>query len=267
LKKKRVIPVVLFKEGFVVQSKFFSEYRNLGNPYDSIRRFSEWGADEVSFIDIGTRRENKQHRNDLGREVIPTYLEVLEKLSETTNMPLSSGGQIKSLKDISDRLSRGADKVVINTASYTNLDFLKEAIHNFGSQCITVSMDVKLEANDYKIYIENGNKLAPENIDFWLTQFNQIEVGELLLNSIDRDGTKTGFDKKLIDYVSQRVELPLIVCGGAGKWEDFEEVLEIEKVDAAAGANIFQHIDQSVFLAHKYLYNKGVNVRKPQLLR
>ncbi len=267
MKKKRIIPIVLFKEGFVVQSKTFSEYRNLGNPYDSIRRLSEWGADEVSFIDIGSRGGNNQHRSDLRRQVIPTYLEVLEKLSETTNMPLSSGGQIKSLNDISDRLSRGADKVVINTASYSSLDFLPEAIQNFGSQCITVSMDIKLENNEFKVYVENGNKLAPENIDFWLARFNQIEIGELLLNSIDRDGTKIGFDKRLINYVSERIDVPLVVCGGAGKWEDFEEVLGIEKVDAAAGANIFQHIDQSVYLAHKHLYNRGLNVRKPQLLR
>ena len=218
---------MLFKEGYVVQSKTFSEYRNLGNPYDSIKRLSEWGADEVSFIDIGSRGGNSQHRNDLGRNVIPTYLEVLEKLSETTNMPLSSGGKIKSLNDISSRLSRGADKVVINTASYASLSFLPEAIRNFGSQCITVSMDVKLDGNEYKVYVENGTKVAFQNIDYWLARFNQIEIGELLLNSIDRDGTKIGFDKKLVEYVSKRIEVPLIVCGGAGKWEDFEEVLEM----------------------------------------
>jgi cyclase len=267
MKKKRVIPIVLFKDGFVVQSKLFSEYRNLGNPYDSIRRFSEWGADEVSFIDIGTRSNSSLQRNDLGRQVIPSYLEVLEDVSGTTKMPLTSGGQIRSLENIADRLSRGADKVVINTASYEDLKFLPKAIKIFGSQCITVGMDVKSEGGEYRIFTENGKKPLDKSLKSWVSYFNSIEVGEVLLNSIDRDGTKTGFDLDLVYHVASLVRVPLIVCGGAGKWDDLKDVLEIEGVDAVAAANIFQHTDQSVFLAHKYLYNHGVNVRKPQLLR
>jgi cyclase len=267
MKKKRVIPIVLFKDGFVVQSKSFSEYRNLGNPYDSIRRLSQWGADEVSFIDIGTRDNSSLQRHDLGRQIIPTYLEVLEDISSTTKMPLSSGGQIRSLEDIAERLSRGADKVVINTASFEDLDFLPKAIKIFGSQCVTVSMDVKSEGSEYRIFTENGKKPLDKSLQSWISYFNSIEVGELLLNSIDRDGTKTGFDLNLVHQVASLVRVPLIVCGGAGKWDDLRVVLEIEGVDAVAAANIFQHTDQSVFLAHKYLYTHGVNVRKPQLLR
>ncbi len=266
MKKKRVIPIVLFKDGFVVQSKSFLEYRNLGNPYDSIRRFSEWGADEVSFIDIGTRNNSSLQRLDLGRQVLPTYLEVLEEISSTAKMPLSSGGQIRSLDNIADRLSRGADKVIINTASYKDLSFLPEAIKIFGSQCVTVSMDVKYENNEYRIFTENGKKLLVDPLESWVSYFNRIEVGELLLNSIDKDGTKTGFDLNLVQRVARLVRVPLIVCGGAGKWDDLREVLEIDGVDAVAAANIFQHTDQSIFLAHKYLYDHGVNVRKPQLL-
>lgn len=267
MKKKRIIPVVLFKDGFVVQSKTFSEYRNLGNPYDSIRRLSEWGADEVSFIDIGTRGDGNQQRTDLGRQAIPTYLEVLESVSETTNMPLSSGGQIRSLDDISNRLSRGADKVVINTAAFRDLDFLTRAIKTFGSQCITISMDIRYEGGVNRIYIENGTKPAQGTLESWLSQFTRIEVGELFLTSIDRDGTKIGFDMSLVRYVATRIQIPLIICGGAGTWEHFEEVLQIDGVDAVAAANIFQHTDQSVYLAHKYLYDKGISVRKPQLMR
>lgn len=267
MKKKRIIPIVLFRDGFVVQSKTFSEYRNLGNPYDSIRRLSEWGADEVSFIDIGARKYSTLQRNDLGRQVNSTYLDVLENVSGTTKMPLSSGGQIRSLENIADRLSRGADKVVINTASYEDLDFLPKAIKIFGSQCITVAMDVKGEGGEYRIFTENGKTQRNESLKSWVSYFNSIEVGELLLNSIDRDGTKTGFDLNLVYHVAKLARVPLIVCGGAGKWDDLKDVLEIDGVDAVAAANIFQHTDQSVFLAHKYLYNHGVNVRKPQLLR
>jgi cyclase len=267
MKKKRIIPIVLFRDGFVVQSKTFSEYRNLGNPYDSVRRLSEWGADEVCFIDIGTGGRSDLQRTDLGRVVIPTYLEVLEKVSETTNMPLTSGGQIRTLSHIADRLSRGADKVVISSAAFGDTDFLSKAIKTFGSQCITVSIDIRDQQGLYRIYLDNGKKLVEGSLDNWLGSFNHLEIGELLLTSIDRDGTKIGFDMDLVRYVAKRVHVPLIICGGAGKWEDFQQVLEVEGVDAVAAANIFQHTDQSVFLAHKYLYNKGLNVRKPQLLR
>ena len=267
MKKKRIIPIVLFRDGFVVQSKTFSEYRNLGNPYDSVRRLSEWGADEVCFIDIGAVGGNNLQRTDLGRLVIPTYLEVLEKVSETASMPLSSGGQIRTEGDIADRLSRGADKVVIGAAAFGDTDFLSRAIKTFGSQCITVSIDIKNHQGLYRIFVDNGKRLIEGALNNWLGHFNQLEVGEILLTSIDRDGTKIGFDLELVSYVAERLHVPLIISGGAGKWEDFERVLEIEGVDAVAAANIFQHIDQSVFLAHKYLYNNGINVRKPQLFR
>lgn len=267
MKKKRIIPIVLFRNGFVVQSKTFSEYRNLGNPYDSVRRLSEWGADEVCFIDIGAGEGSNLLRTDLGREVIPTYLEVLEKVSETTNMPLSSGGQIRNLSDIADRLSRGADKVIIGSAAHENPDFLTKAIGTFGSQCITVAMDIKSQDGAYRIFLNNGKKLVDGSLDNWLGRFNQLQVGEMFITSIDRDGTKAGFDMDLVCYVAKRINVPLVISGGAGKWDDFKQVLEIEGVDAVAAANIFQHTDQSVFLAHKYLYDLGLNVRKPQLFR
>jgi cyclase len=182
-------------------------------------------------------------------------------------MPLSSGGQIRTLDDIADRLSRGADKVIVNTAAFTDTNFLTNAIRTFGSQCITVSMDIRNEGNQFKIYSNNGSKLVDGNLEYWVRFFNKIEVGELLVTSIDRDGTKIGFDMELVSFVAQRIQIPLIICGGAGKWEDLQRVLEIDGVDAVAAANIFQHTDQSVFLAHKYLYSNGANVRRPQLLR
>jgi imidazole glycerol-phosphate synthase subunit HisF len=267
MKKKRIIPLVLFKDGFVVQSKLFTEYRNLGNPFDSIRRLSEWGADEVAFIDIGSRGGINYQRSDLGRKPLPTYLEVLESVSETTYMPLASGGQIRSIDDISSRLSRGADKVIVNTIAFQNENLLKEAIRTFGSQCIIVSMDIRLEDGKHVIFDQNGQNRVNGTVEYWIENFNKLEVGELFVNSIERDGSKKGFDMNLINLVATQTTIPLIVCGGAGKWEDFEEVLSIPRVDAVAAANIFQHTDQSVYLAHKHLYNKGLNVRRPQLLR
>jgi cyclase len=182
-------------------------------------------------------------------------------------MPLASGGHITTLQDIEDRLLRGADKVVIGSEAFKNANFLTAAIRTFGSQCIVVAVDVRKEKNDYSIYVDNGSKMIGENLANCINKFNELEVGELLLTSINRDGTKIGFDIELIEMVASIARVPLIVCGGAGKWEDFESILRIENVDAVAAANIFQHIDQSVYLAHQYLYTKGLNVRKPQLMR
>ena len=186
MKKKRVIPVVLFKDGHVVQSKNFSEFRNLGHPYDSIRRLSEWGADEVAFIDISSGGKTPNIRNDLGRKSLPNYLDVLSSVSETAFMPLSSGGHIESLNDIYDRLSRGADKVIINSASFENLEFLAEATKVFGSQCITVSMDVKIVDGDYFIFVRNGQRQVIGRIESWIDRFNAIGIGELFFTCINR---------------------------------------------------------------------------------
>jgi len=210
MKKKRIIPIVLFKDGSVVQSKHFSEYRNLGNPYDSIRRLSDWGADEVAFIDIGSRGPNSNTRNDLGRKPILDYLEVLASVSETAYMPLSSGGQIRSLSDIADRISRGADKVIINTASFENFSFLSDAIRIFGSQCITVSMDVRHLNNEYLVFVRNGQVKVEGSVEEWIDRFNSIGIGELLFTCIDRDGTKLGLDVTAIEKVAKRAEVPLI---------------------------------------------------------
>jgi cyclase len=267
MKKLRIIPIVLFKDGYVVQSKTFSEYRNLGNPYDSIRRFSEWGADEVCFIDIGSKGTQHLHRSDLGRRTLPTYLEVLEEISLTASMPLASGGKIRTLNDIDLRLSRGADKVILNTSAFSDLTFLEESTRNFGAQCIVVSIDVKIIDGVYKIFTEGGGRLIEGTLENWIEKFESIGVGELLVNSIDRDGTKSGYDLILLEKICNRISLPLIACGGAGSWSDMESALNIPGIDAVAAANIFQHTDQSVFLAHKHLYNNGINVRKPQLLR
>ena len=267
MKKKRLIPIVLFKEGHVVQSKTFSEYRNLGNPYDSIRRFSEWGADEVFFIDIGSKPGGGVIRSDLGRTTYANYLEVLESVSVTSNMPLSSGGQIRGMEDIERRLKMGADKVLINSAAFSDQRFIRNAIKSFGSQCIVISIDIRRIENNFFIFTGNGTRKEDITLEEAIYSFNSLEVGEILLNSIDRDGTKQGFDLEAIEYCSKLVRTPLVVCGGAGKWEDFQSAFQIDGVDGVAAANIFQHVDQSLFLAHKFLYNQGVNVRKPQLLR
>jgi cyclase len=181
-------------------------------------------------------------------------------------MPLTSGGKIGSLKDIEIRLSSGADKVMINSSAFTHLEFLSNAVKNFGSQCISVSIDVKKIDGTYKIFIQNGTQMVKEDLSYWIKKLNGFCVGEILLNSIEKDGAKSGYDLELINYVAGLCQVPLIVCGGAGTWNHFESALRVDGVDAVAAANIFQHIDQSVYLAHDFLYNRGLPVRKPQLL-
>jgi len=265
MKKNRVIPIVLFKNGFVVQSKEFSEYRNLGNPFDSIRRLSEWGADEICFIDISSNQDSNL-RSDLSRKSSTEYLEVLREVSRISFMPLSSGGGIKTIEDIELRIRNGADKVIINSAIFESLSFVEEAIHTFGSQCIIASLDVKRFESELSIFSNGGKVHEKQDILKLIDKLQDLGIGELLINSIDRDGKKTGYDLELAETIASIVKVPLIICGGAGEWEHLAEVLRIKKVDAVAAANIFQHVDQSVYLAHRYLYNSGIPVRKPKLL-
>jgi len=264
MKKRRIIPIVLFQNGQVVQSKNFTDYRNLGSPADSLKRLSDWNADEVHFIDISTEK-NTNFRTDLEHRFSGDYLEVLSEISRISLMPLAAGGKIRSMPDIASRLKAGADKVIINSALFSHPVFIEEAVKFYGSQCITASIDVKSVDSEYVVFSESGKKQIDLNLPQTLEYIQSLGVGEILVNSIDRDGSKTGFDLSLIEIVTSFADVPVVVAGGAGKWEDFACALEDSRVDGLAAANIFQHVDQSVYLCHSYLKTKGYNVRPPKL--
>lgn len=266
MKKKRLIPVLLLKNGWLVQSKDFSQYLNLGNPITAVKRLSEWASDELIYLDISKDDIYDLHRDDLGHPNRHTIFEILDDVSQNTFMPITVGGKIRTIKDIYDRLSHSADKISINTKALEDKKFITKAANEFGSQCIVVSIDVKLHNKKYRVMSHGGKIETPYEALEWAKIVESLGAGEILLNSIDRDGMKSGYDIQLLDMVSKSVKIPVIALGGAGKWEHFAEALEKTSVDAIAAANVFQHIDQSVYLAKEYLYNHNYNVRSPDLI-
>lgn len=266
MKKKRLIPVLLLRNGWLVQSKGFKEYKNLGNPVFAVKRLSQWAADELIYLDISQDQTYDLRRDDLNTPNRHTMLEILEDVSKLTFMPITVGGKIRSIADIEARLSRGADKVSINTVAIRNPDFITQAAHQFGAQCVVVSIDAKKLDGKYIVMTDGGKTPTDYEVSEWAKRVEELGAGEILLNSVDRDGAKTGFEIPLLQTVSSVVSIPVIGCGGAGEWSHFADALQETNVDAVAAANIFQHVDQSVYLAKKYLYEHKFEVRPPELM-
>lgn len=266
MKKNRMIPVLLLRNGWLVQSKGFNRYQKLGNPVWSVKRLSEWASDELIYLDISSEDKHDMHRDDIGHPNRQTFLEIIKDVSKETFMPITVGGRIKTLKDIEERLTVGADKIAINTQALGEPSFIEKAAREFGAQCIVVSIDVLRTEKGFQVLSEGGTKVAHGNPVAWAKEVQEHGAGEILLNSIDRDGKKTGYDIELLQDVSSAVSIPVIGCGGVGKWEHFAEAFDKTKVDAVAAANIFHYMDQSVYHAKKFLSKKQYNVRPPDLI-
>lgn len=265
MKKRRLIPVLLLRNGWIVQSKQFRKWQPLGNPITSVKRLSEWASDELIYIDISREDSYDLKRDDLGNPNRGTIFEIIEDVSRNAFMPITVGGRIRSLNDIEKRLSLGADKVCINTKPLEDPGFVEAAAKEFGSQCIVVSMDFK-EIDGRKVVMKGWGKEPTDHTpEAWAKQAEELGAGELLVNSIDRDGMKNGYDLDVTTRVVERVGIPVIACGGVGNWDHLVEGLEQAGCDAVAAANIFQYSDQSVYLAKKHLTKKGLDVRPPDL--
>jgi cyclase len=265
MKKRRLIPLILIKNGIVVQSRNFNEFQKIGMPKTSVKRCSEWGSDELILLDIS--RENKYNsRDDLNFVKNNNFIDIVLDISKSCFMPITVGGKVRSLQDIENYLMSGADKVAINTSAVLNPKLLDLASKRFGSQCIVNSVDVKLINDRYFVCINNGSEITSYELKEWLKISEQNGTGEILINSIDNDGRGDGFDLNLIDLVESNTNVPIICCGGAGRFEHFLEVAEKTNVDGIAAANFFQHVDQSVFLTKKALYEKNFNFREPKFL-
>ena len=261
MKKKRVLAVLLIKDGVLVQSKKFERYQNLGNPFVAVKRLSEWASDELIYLDITDQNNSLDFEQSK-----KSFLDIVNQVSKSALMPITVGGGIRTIGDIEERLAFGADKICINTIIFEDKGFIEQCARKFGSQCIVASIDIKKVGDDVLIFSEKGKKLIKENPFDIFKRIQDDGVGEIFLNFIDRDGMKNGYDIDLINKFSQNIKIPYIVCGGAGQWSDFKEIFDKTNADAAAAANIFHHIDQSMYLAKNYLFESGCNVRKPQLL-
>ena len=209
MKKKRLIAVLLLKDGNLVQAKNFKFYQNLGNPEQSVKRLSEWGSDELIYLDIS------QKKYDLGRDDLKyksnfNMLEIIKRFSKLSFMPTTIGGKIKNLKDVEKRLLIGADKISINSAALKKPELISQIAKEFGSQSIVISVDVKKINNDYKIFYDCGKTQSNYSLKDWLKIIYNNGAGELLINSIDRDGSQKGYDINLLKIVTKNCKIPVI---------------------------------------------------------
>ena len=256
MKKKRLIPIFLLKDGFLVQSRNFNNFENIGDPFVSVSRFSQWMVDELIYLNINRENNLKQKK---------IFFKIIKDLSKKAFMPITVGGKITKLSDIDELLSAGADKITINTMAYKKRDIISSSAKEFGSQCIVISIDVKKINNEYLVFVNNGKLNTEMKLQEWVKICQNEGAGEILINSIDRDGSKQGYDFKILDKIKKKISVPLIFCGGAGKWDDFKKCIKKHEIDAAAAANIFHHYDQSDYLVKKYLTDNNIkNIREPQ---
>ncbi|GAE33107.1 imidazole glycerol phosphate synthase subunit HisF [Halalkalibacter akibai] len=249
---KRIVPCLDVKEGRVVKGVQFVDLRDAGDPVELAAFYDEQGADELVFLDISASHE--------GRE---TMVEVIEQVAGTLSIPFTVGGGINALEDMKRVLRAGADKVSLNTAAVNRPELIKEGADFFGSQCIVVAIDAKYdeELGSWRIYTHGGRKATDWEVTAWAKEAVRLGAGEILLTSMDQDGAKTGFDLALTKAVNDAVTVPVIASGGAGKKEDFADVFEEAKADAALAASIFHYKETSVAEVKTYLKEKGVAVR------
>ena len=267
MKKKRVIPVLLHKEGWLVQSKGFKEYKKLGNAQTAVQRLSDWDSDELIYLDISKTQNYTTNRSDTAAPEYQDLTELLGEVSKVARMPITIGGGIKNLFDIEIRLRAGADKISINRAALADPSLIELASKEFGRQCIVVSVDYEETDGERRLYLGNQSSFSgnSNNVLDWLVKVEELGAGEILLNSVSRDGMKSGYDILFLEKASRLLNIPLIACGGAGSWGHLAEVLTETDVDAVAAANIFHFQDQSVYVARKYLASKGLPVRPPSI--
>ncbi len=265
MKKRRLIPVLLLRNGWLVQSKQFRRWQNLGNPITAVKRLSEWASDELIYLDISRDDSHDMRRDDLGTPNRTSIFEIIEDVSKAAFMPITVGGRVRTLADIEKRLALGADKVAINSKAVEDPDFITKAANEFGAQCVVVSIDYKKTEDGMRVATGWGRELTEFDPVTWARQVQERGAGEVLINSIDRDGMRNGYDLETIAAVSDATTIPVIACGGVGEWEHLAEGLEKTSADAVAAANIFHYSDQSVFLAKKHLTARNLDVRAADL--
>jgi len=264
MQKYRLIPVVLLKNGVVVQSKGFKRYQRLGNPITIVQRLSNWAADELIYLDISREASYDLGRDDLNFQNPDSIIDILREVAKTCFMPLTFGGRIRTIGDVFTRVTSGADKVAINSHAVRDPKFISECAKEFGSQCIVVSIDaLEKSPNQWEVYIDGGKTPTGLNPNEWAKTAQEMGAGEILLNAIHRDGTGTGYDTDLIQSVVSNVSIPVIACGGVGNWSHFADGIEKGKANAVAAANIFHYTENSVYEAKKYLVENGLSFRKP----
>ena len=245
--RKRLITVLTFNNGILFRTKYFiPDYRYTFNFVDT------WSVDEIIVLDV-TRPGEGEREN---------FYSVLYQLAEKCFVPLAAGGKVRSITDFHMLLSIGADKVTINSEAFRNPKIIAEAARIFGSQCVVVSIDAKkMPGGGYEVYIDNGTQPTGMNPAAWAQTAADYGAGEILITSIDKDGSLEGYDNDLNRQVSEAVNIPVMVCGGAGKWQDFVDGIDQGKAMAVCTTNIYHFTEKSIRSAKIYMNEAQINVR------
>ncbi len=247
---KRIIPCLDVKDGRVVKGVRFLQLRDAGDPVEVAKVYEAQKADELVFLDITASYEGRK-----------TMVKVVKDVAKNIFMPFTVGGGISGIEDIRVLLKAGADKVSINTAAVKAPRLISEAARRFGSQCIVVAIDAKRVGRSWEVFIHGGRTATGLDVIAWAKKVQRLGAGEILLTSMDFDGTKDGYDIALTSAVSKSLKIPVIASGGAGTKAHFLDVFKKGKADAALAASIFHYGEFTVAGVKKYLRSKGVNVR------
>jgi cyclase len=248
---KRIIPCLDIKDGQTVKGINFLNIRAVGDPVELGSRYAQMGADELVFLDITATHEKRK-----------TLSELVTRIAHHINIPFTVGGGITSVDDVSNLLQAGADKISVNSAAVRNPQLINELAHQFGSQCVVLAVDTKFVDGEWVVFLNGGR--IPTNIRTldWTKQAVELGAGEILLTSMDHDGTKNGFALDITRQVSESVNVPVIASGGAGNMEHFVDVFEKGKADAALAAGIFHYGEIELPALKQFLYEKGIEVRR-----
>ncbi|MRI84267.1 MAG: imidazole glycerol phosphate synthase subunit HisF [Nitratiruptor sp.] len=247
---KRIIPCLDVKDGRVVKGVNFVGLRDAGDPVEVAKRYNQEGADEIAFLDIAATYENRE-----------TMVHIVEEVAKEVFIPLTVGGGIATLDHIYRLLAVGCDKVSINSAAVKRPQFIDEAARRFGSQCIVVAIDAKRVGQQWRVFVAGGRIDTGKDAIQWAKEAYDRGAGEILLTSMDADGTKAGYDLELTRQVSEAVEIPVIASGGAGRMEHIKEVFLHGGADAALAASIFHYREIEIQKLKEYLHREGIAVR------
>ncbi len=247
---KRIIPCLDIKDGRTVKGVQFVDLIDAGDPIVLAQNYSAQGADELVFLDITASIEGRS-----------TLYQLVRRIAEVINIPFTVGGGIDSLEVASQVITAGADKVSINSAAVKNPDLITELAQQFGSQSVVVAIDTKFVSNEHMVFVSGGRTMTPRKTLAWAKEVAQRGAGEILLTSMDHDGTKGGFANELTSLVSQGVSIPVIASGGAGSKKDFLDVFDTGAADAALAASLFHFGEIAIGDLKQYLHKNGITVR------
>ena len=248
--KKRIIPCLDIKDGQTVKGVNFVDIRNAGDPIELAQRYVQEGADELVFLDITATVDGRK-----------TFAALVEQIAHEINIPFTVGGGISSVDDVRKLLEAGADKVSINSAAVRNPTLVKEIADEFGSQFVVVAIDAGLVEDEWKVFVKGGREATALNVYAWAKKVESLGAGEILLTSMQNDGTKTGFAIELTQQLSEELNIPVIASGGAGTSEHFKEVFEKTNATGALAASVFHFGEIPIPTLKSYLQDQNISVR------